>query len=151
MQTETLWFSGFRRRCGPAGLYAGRPSRGGTSARKVSRGDRRRKTDQRNTGIRIPAPGRGGNCRNIRISDIIMNDIREAAVIFETSYADRPVGSAEAVKQRRSETVLTGCRPERNRGFPVSGIPSIRLPCRLCGRAYPRSGRPGRFPHLFSR
>ena len=58
------------------------------------------------TGLRFKsAPGRGGNCRNIRISDIIMSDIREAAVIFETSYADRPVGSAEAVKQRRSDFV----------------------------------------------
>ena len=34
-----------------------------------------------------------------------MSDIREAAVLFETSYADRPVGSADAVKQRRSDFV----------------------------------------------
>ncbi len=45
------------------------------------------------TGLRFKsAPERGGHCRNIRIHDIVMNDIREEAIIFETSYADRPAG-----------------------------------------------------------
>ena len=45
------------------------------------------------TGLRFKsAPERGGHCRNIRIHDIVMNDIREEAIVFETSYADRPAG-----------------------------------------------------------
>ena len=45
------------------------------------------------TGLRFKsAPERGGNCLNIRIHDIVMNDIREEAIVFETSYADRPAG-----------------------------------------------------------
>ena len=58
------------------------------------------------TGLRFKsATGRGGNCRNIRISDILMSDIRDAAVTFETSYADRPVGRDEVSGQRRSDFV----------------------------------------------
>lgn len=58
------------------------------------------------TGLRFKsATGRGGNCRNIRISDILMSDIRDAAVTFETSYADRPVGRDEDSGQRRSDFV----------------------------------------------
>ena len=30
--------------------------------------------------------------RNLRISDIVMNDILEEAIVFETTYADRPAG-----------------------------------------------------------
>lgn len=45
------------------------------------------------TGLRFKsAPERGGTSRNIRISDIVMNDIRDHAIVFETTYADRPAG-----------------------------------------------------------
>ena len=45
------------------------------------------------TGLRFKsAPERGGTTRNIRISDIVMNDIRDQAIVFETTYADRPAG-----------------------------------------------------------
>lgn len=46
------------------------------------------------TGLRFKSgPGRGGKTRDIHISRIYMSDIKNEAVIFETSYADRPVGS----------------------------------------------------------
>ena len=45
------------------------------------------------TGLRFKsAPERGGITRNLRISDIVMNDILEEAIVFETTYADRPAG-----------------------------------------------------------
>ena len=45
------------------------------------------------TGLRFKsAPERGGTVKNLRISDIVMNDIVGEAIVFETSYADRPAG-----------------------------------------------------------
>lgn len=38
------------------------------------------------------APERGGKTVNVRISDIVMNGIRDEAISFETAYADRPAG-----------------------------------------------------------
>ena len=50
------------------------------------------------TGLRFKsAPERGGKCSGIRISDIIMSDIRGEAIVFETSYADRAAGYENAV------------------------------------------------------
>ena len=50
------------------------------------------------TGLRFKsAPERGGKTENIWISDIYMSDIQGEAVVFETSYADRPVGRDHAV------------------------------------------------------
>ena len=50
------------------------------------------------TGLRFKsAPERGGKTGNIWISDIYMSDIQGEAVVFETSYADRPVGRDDAV------------------------------------------------------
>ncbi|MBQ9410157.1 MAG: glycoside hydrolase family 28 protein, partial [Bacteroidales bacterium] len=43
------------------------------------------------------APERGGKTQNIWISNIYMSDIQAEAVVFETSYADRPVGNDSAV------------------------------------------------------
>ena len=49
------------------------------------------------TGLRFKsAPERGGKTENIWISDIYMSDIQGEAVVFETSYADRPVGRDNA-------------------------------------------------------
>ncbi|MBO4446895.1 MAG: glycoside hydrolase family 28 protein [Bacteroidales bacterium] len=45
------------------------------------------------TGLRFKSgPGRGGKTSRIYIYDIIASAIRESAVVFETSYADVPVG-----------------------------------------------------------
>lgn len=42
------------------------------------------------TGLRFKSGiGRGGRTENIRISDIVMNDIKDEAVIFECTYVDR--------------------------------------------------------------
>ncbi len=50
------------------------------------------------TGLRFKsAPERGGKTQDIWISDIYMSDIQGEAVVFETSYADRPVGRDDAV------------------------------------------------------
>ena len=58
------------------------------------------------TGLRFKsAPGRGGRCGDIFISDIRMSDIQGEAVVFETSYADRPVGSDRATGPRDSDSV----------------------------------------------
>lgn len=49
------------------------------------------------TGLRFKsAPERGGKTQDIWISDIYMSDIQGEAVVFETSYADRPVGRDDA-------------------------------------------------------
>ena len=46
------------------------------------------------TGLRFKsAPGRGGKTSRIYISDIYMSDIRDQALVFETSYVDVPVGT----------------------------------------------------------
>ena len=45
------------------------------------------------TGLRFKsAPGRGGKTARIFIEDIVMSDIRDQAVVFETTYVDVPVG-----------------------------------------------------------
>ena len=45
------------------------------------------------TGLRFKsAPGRGGKTERIFIEDIVMSDIRDQAVVFETTYVDVPVG-----------------------------------------------------------
>jgi len=46
------------------------------------------------TGLRFKSgPGRGGKTSDIHIYDIRMSDIKDQAIVFETSYADRPAGS----------------------------------------------------------
>lgn len=55
------------------------------------------------TGLRFKsAPGRGGKTSGIYISDIYMSDIRDQAIVFETSYVDVPVGR-DGVKARTEE------------------------------------------------
>ena len=73
------------------------------------------------TGLRFKsAPGRGGHCGEIFISDIRMSDIQGEAVVFETSYTDRPVGSDSPAGRQGSDFV-----PE------FSGIRIRRVVC--CG------------------
>ena len=57
------------------------------------------------TGLRFKSgPGRGGRCRNIFISSIFMSDIRDEAIVFETSYANQSIG--ETAKAARTENFL---------------------------------------------
>ena len=56
------------------------------------------------TGLRFKSgPGRGGKCSNIVISHIYMTDIRNQAVVFETGYADRPVGREDEVQKQEDK------------------------------------------------
>ena len=55
------------------------------------------------TGLRFKsAPGRGGKTSRIHISDIYMSDIRDQAIVFETSYVNVPVGENGAAEQTQS-------------------------------------------------
>ena len=68
------------------------------------------------TGLRFKsAPGRGGQCGDLFISDIHMSDIQGEAVVFETSYADRHVGSEQPAGHRGFDFVpeFTGIRISR--------------------------------------
>ncbi len=57
------------------------------------------------TGLRFKsAPERGGKTERIRISDIRMSDIRDQAIVFETSYVNMAVG--EDGKQAESQQFI---------------------------------------------
>ena len=57
-------------------------------------------------GLRFKSgPGRGGKTRDIHISDIYMSDIKNDAILFETSYADRPVGSTASNQPKAEEFI----------------------------------------------
>ena len=59
------------------------------------------------TGLRFKSgAGRGGKTSRIFISDIVMSDIQDEAVVFETSYADRPVGSDGQVPKPRADDFI---------------------------------------------
>ena len=59
------------------------------------------------TGLRFKSgAGRGGKTSRIFISDIVMSDIQDEAVVFETSYADRPVGSDGQVAKPRADDFI---------------------------------------------
>lgn len=46
------------------------------------------------TGLRFKSGiGRGGKTEDIHISDIVMNDIADEAIVFQCDYVDRPAGS----------------------------------------------------------
>lgn len=52
------------------------------------------------TGLRFKSgAGRGGKTEGIYISDIYMTDIKDQAIVFETGYADRPVGRENEVQE----------------------------------------------------
>lgn len=44
------------------------------------------------------APGRGGSCKDIYIYDIVMRDIKEDAIFFESGYADKRAGGRSATE-----------------------------------------------------
>ena len=77
------------------------------------------------TGLRFKsAPERGGKCSNIRISDIVMTDIKDEAIVFQTTYADRPAGY-EDNQAAKTQNFL----PE------FTDIHIERLSCRGCSAA----------------
>ena len=85
------------------------------------------------TGLRFKsAPERGGVTSGILISDIIMTDIAGEAVVFETSYADRPAGYEDKQAAVSSEFV-----PE------FTDIVIERVTCRGCKTAVRASGTIG--------
>ena len=46
------------------------------------------------TGLRFKSGlGRGGKTEQMFISDIVMNDIKDEAIVFQCDYVDRPAGS----------------------------------------------------------
>lgn len=82
------------------------------------------------TGLRFKsAPERGGKTSNIRISDIVMTDIRGEAIVFQTTYADRPAGYED------NEAATTQAYlPE------FTDIAIERLVCRGCSAAIRSKG-----------
>ena len=55
------------------------------------------------TGLRFKSGiGRGGKTEAIHISDIVMNDITDEAVVFQCDYVDRPAGH-DASKEKKAE------------------------------------------------
>ena len=59
------------------------------------------------TGLRFKSgAGRGGKTSGIFISDIMMSDIQNEVVVFETSYADRPVGSSGQASKPKEEDFI---------------------------------------------
>lgn len=75
------------------------------------------------TGLRFKsAPSRGGKCSDIWISDISMNDIRDAAVTFSCDYSDVSY-----------KTLSTGNGVDFVPDF--TGIHIARVSCRECGTA----------------
>lgn len=82
------------------------------------------------TGLRFKsAPERGGVTSLIRISDIIMTDIKDQAIVFETEYADRPAGH-EDNKAAQSQAFV----PE------FTDILIERVTCRGCSVAIKAQG-----------
>lgn len=87
------------------------------------------------TGLRFKsAIGRGGKTGDIYISDIVMTDIKNEAVIFECSYADRPAGSKDSDV---SKPVVRENIPEFT-DIHISGVT-----CRGCRTAVSATGIEG--------
>ena len=58
------------------------------------------------TGLRFKSSiGRGGTTESINISNIYMNDIKDDAIVFETTYSDNPVGAKKQSKTTAMEFV----------------------------------------------
>jgi polygalacturonase len=84
------------------------------------------------TGLRFKsAIGRGGHCEDIYISNIVMTDIKDEAVIFQCDYMDRPAGrdNTDFVKPTTLENV-----PD------FQGIHITAVTCRGCKTAISAKG-----------
>ncbi len=88
------------------------------------------------TGIRFKsAIGRGGRCNNLFISDIVMTDIKDEAVVFSCTYEDVTYNAPKGV-----ETEAQGQVPFAPdfAGIHISGVT-----CRECGTAVRAKGIDG--------
>lgn len=85
------------------------------------------------TGLRFKsAVGRGGKTENIHISHITMSDIRDEAIVFETTYWDNHVGATKSDGEKKMEYV-----PDFG-DFHISNIT-----CRGCETAIAAHGQQG--------
>jgi len=58
--------------------------------------------DGTDIGLRFKsAPGRGGQCEDIYCEDIVMRNIREDAIFFESGYADKAVGRSATASDNK--------------------------------------------------
>jgi len=58
--------------------------------------------DGTDIGLRFKsAPGRGGECEDIYCEDIVMRNIREDVIFFESGYADRAVGRSATAGDKK--------------------------------------------------
>lgn len=58
------------------------------------------------TGLRFKSGiGRGGKTDDIFISDIVMNDIADEAIVFQCDYVDRPAGH-DTAKEKKAENLV---------------------------------------------
>ena len=88
------------------------------------------------TGLRFKSGiGRGGKTENIFISDIVMTDIKDEAIIFECTYQDRAVG------KKVSETLSSGKDVSFAPDF--SDIHISNVTCRNARTAISAHGLPG--------
>lgn len=84
------------------------------------------------TGLRFKsAPERGGLTSNIRISDINMAEIKDQAIVFETTYADKAAGYEDREAAKTEAFV-----PE------FTDIVMERIVCRGCATAIRAAGTP---------
>ena len=87
--------------------------------RMVVRGNRFSGTD---TGLRFKSsPGRGGKTEKIFISDIVMTDIKDEAIVLQCDYTDKPAGGAKKGSEKKD-----GHLPE------FQDIHIQRVDCRGC-------------------
>ena len=98
---------------------------------------RRNRFSGTDTGLRFKSGvGRGGKTEGIYISDIVMTDIKDEAIIFECSYADKKY----SVKDDKGEVVVpknAECVPE------WSDIHISNVTCRGAKTAISAHGLPG--------
>ena len=89
------------------------------------------------TGLRFKSGiGRGGKTENIYVSDIVMTDIKDEAIIFECTYADKKY----SVKEDNGKVTVpqnAECVPE------WSDIHISNVVCRGCETAVSAHGLPG--------
>ncbi len=86
------------------------------------------------TGLRFKSNiGRGGHCEDIFISNIVMTDIKDEAIVFQCDYLDRPAG----------RDVPAQPTPATQENVPdFQGIHITAVTCRGCNTAIRAKGTP---------
>ena len=86
------------------------------------------------TGLRFKSGiGRGGMTDQLYISDIVMTDIKDEAIIFQCDYVDRPAGSDP-------NAIPTYTEEQRKSAPQFQGIHISNVTCRGCNTAIRASG-----------